>query len=581
MASNDFSLLIERVVDFDPSLLQENDRIEIIVKFSGDIFMVAEAVGAEVEVLNSNFAIITIPLQSISELYDYKEIEYLELPRNLTFFLDKGLSQACITTVQSQYGFNLKGNGVVVGIIDSGIDYTHPDFKNPDGTTRILYIWDQTIPGNNPTGFLRGSEYTESEINEALQSEDPYLIVPSRDYDGHGTAVASVAAGSGSADIGLTNGVAPESFIIVVKIGNEVVQSGSVNSGTARTTAVMRAIKYIIDKAEILSMPVSINLSYGTNDGAHSGQSLFESFIDDMAQRWRTVISVASGNEGSAAHHYFGKVNQGETLAVDFVISGNPEKVYMTLWKNFADDFSFELISPAGRSTGIIRQSQSYTQIVLDGVYITIVNSQPTQYTVEQEIYFFFSGSSQPISPGVWTLNVRGENIIDGNFDIWLPTLEDVSTDTAFLRPNVETTLTIPSTAYYVITVGGYNSNIDASANFSGRGYTRQNVSVKPDLVAPAVGITTARAGGGTDSFSGTSIATPFVTGSAALMMEWGIIKNNDQFLYGQRVKAFLQKGATRDFLITYPNPLWGYGKLCLNKTMNLLVEYVKGEFSI
>ena len=550
--------------------------IEVIVKYHGDIEAVGKQVGADIEILTSNYAIATLDVSKLPEFYSFDEVEYVELPKNLTFLLHESLRNSCITTVQSENGLGLRGEGVIVGIIDSGIDYTHPDFITEEGESRILFLWDQTIQGGTPPeGFRNGAEYDNAAINEALNSNQPFAIVPSVDVAGHGTAVAGVAAGNGRASQGEQRGVAPESSIIVVKLGH------AENENFTRSTEVMRAIKYIVDKAEQLNMPVSINLSYGTNNGSHDGTSLFETFINTMTQQWKTVMSVATGNEGAAGHHFSAQIKQRESLNVEIAIGGDTESLYMTLWNNFADTFTFTLISPSGRASPVILPTQSLTSFTLDNVEITVFIRQPTNYNPSHEVYFRFQALEGIIPQGIWRLVVTGNQVVDGRFDIWLPTIEDISEDTAFMNPSLDITLTLPSTALDVISVGGYNATINTSADFSGRGYTRNNVYVKPDIVAPAVGITTSRAGGGYDSFTGTSIAAPFVTGSAALMMEWGIVNGNDPYLYGQRVKAFLQKGARRKFSMVYPNPIWGYGELCLNSTMDFLEEYKRGGITI
>lgn len=562
---------LDRLTRFQSDNLSKNDLIEVIVKYNGDIQRVGTELGAVVELLSVNYAIITISLSRLPELYDYREVEYIELPKNLTYILRYSLDNACITPVQSRTGLGLSGKGVAVGIIDSGIDYTHRDFINTDGTSRILYIWDQTIPGFPPAGFRSGTEYTNAQINDALTHTQHTVYVPSVDTIGHGTAVAGIAAGNGNSSNGTERGVAPEASLIVVKLGN------AENETFTRSTDIMRAIKYISDKAEVLNMPLVINISYGTNNGSHDGNSLFERYIDSMCEKWKTVIAVATGNEGITAHHFHAKLSQGETVNAEFVLAGNVRMVYITLWKNFVDTINFELISPGGGSTGIIRPVQSVTRITLDGVSVSVLYGQPNHYRVDQEVYILMQTQSQVISPGVWRLAATGTRIIDGRFDIWLPTGEEVSRETSFLNPTLDTTLTLPSTAMNIISVGGYNANINISADFSGRGPLRATDILNPDLVAPAVEIYTTKTGGGYETYSGTSMAVPFITGSAALMMEWGIIQGNDPFLYGQRVKAFLRRGADRDFPIVYPNNIWGYGTLSLCNTMNDLIEYSRG----
>ena len=549
----------------NPLIIPQKPKFEVIAKYNGDITKIANSLGIESEILNEAYAILTLNAEQLALIQTYSEVEYIELPKILTYFLTKALTASCITQVQQAGDYELSGKGVLVGIIDSGIDYTHPDFRNPDGTTRILYIWDQTVGGTPPAGFSTGNEYTAEMLNEALKERQPYDKIPRLDTVGHGTAVSGVAAGNGRASGGRNKGVATEAALIVVRLGTRGMES------FARTTEVMRAIKYLIDKATALNMPLAMNLSYGTNNGSHDGNSLFETYIDSMLQRWKTVLCVASGNEGSAGHHYLGVAEEAQTINVDFVSSGSASSMYMTLWKDFVDTLNFELIAPNGESTGIIRSQNLISDFLIDNVDVRVFYGQPTHYNDEQEIYFLFEARNNVIPEGVWRLRVTGIEVVNGIFNIWLPVTEEVSEDTAFSNPNSSITLTIPSTAEYVITVGGYNSIINAAADFSGRGYTRNIVYVKPDLVAPAVDIITAQPGGGYDSFSGTSIAAPFVTGAAALMMEWGIVRHNDNFLYGQRIKAYLRKGANRDFEIAYPNPTWGYGTLCLKSTMDYL----------
>jgi len=543
------------------------DEWEVIVKYNGDIGTVAAGLGIRAEVLGDSFAILTLPAALVPELHQYTEIEFIELPKSLSLTLRQAMSDACITAVHNERGggYGLTGNGVLIGIIDSGIDYTHPDFLDPDGNSRVMYFWDQLGSNNPPEGFYNGTEYTNSQLNEALKNPQGNTI-PLLDVIGHGTSVSGVAAGNGRSSSGVEQGVAPESFLIVVRLGEKGRES------FARTTEIMRALKYIIDKAVVLNMPVAINLSFGTNDGSHAGDSLFETYINAVAQRWRCVIVVATGNEGSAGHHFGGLISVNQTMDVAFAVANNLQSMFLTLWKDFADTLDLELISPGGQSSGRLLPMERVRQLNLGGTAVAVHYRQPTIYSRSQEVYFQLSGS--PISQGVWRLLVTGRQVTVGEFHIWLPTVEEVGTETAFLTPDPGLTLTIPSTTPNVISVGGYNSTLVSAADFSGRGYTFRDIYVKPDLVAPAVNIISTRAGGGYDSFSGTSMAAPFITGAAALMMEWGIVQGNDPFLYGQRIKAFLQKGAKQRSNLTHPNPMWGYGSLCLKDAMDYLSIY-------
>jgi len=543
------------------------DEWEVIVKYNGDIGAVAAQLGIRAEVLGDSYAILTMPAAQVPELHQFREIEFIELPKSLSLSLLQAMSDACVTPVHTERAgeYGLRGSGVLIGIIDSGIDYTHQDFRNRDGSSRVLYIWDQLGTGSPPNGFFSGTEYNNNQLNEALQSTQTRTL-PSLDFIGHGTSVSGVAAGNGRASGGVEQGVAPEAPLIVVRLGERGRES------FARTTEIMRALKYIVDKAMLLNMPVAINLSFGTNDGSHAGDSLFETYINAVAQRWRTAIVVATGNEGSARHHFGGLISRNQTMDVSFTVAPNLRSVYLALWKDFADTLDLELISPGGQSSGRLLSTDRARQMSLGGTDTAIYYRQPTIYSRSQEAYFQLSGS--PITQGIWRLRVTGRVVTVGEFHIWLPTIEEVGLGTAFLTPDPGLTLTIPSTTPNVISVGGYNSALGNAADFSGRGYTFRDIYVKPDLVAPAVSVLSTRAGGGYDTFTGTSMAAPFVTGAAALMMEWGIVRGNDPFLYGQRVKAFLQKGAVKRSGITHPNPMWGYGALCLKNSMDYLVMY-------
>ena len=557
---------LDRVISFYPELLYDG-RLEVIVKYNGNIDYIESTLGADFEPLGQGYGIITGTTRQIKELYGISQIEYVELPKTLTFELSNSRYSVCVTRAQGS-PFNLSGEGTAIGIIDSGIDYTHPDFRKEDGSSRILYAWDQTRDGKAPSGFKRGYEYTNEDLNSALASEDPYSLINFRDEIGHGTAVAGIAAGNGRSSGGREKGIAPNASLIVVKLGRR-------GFGTfARTPEIMRGIKYTVDKARELSMPLCINLSYGTNDGSHDGNSLFEQYINEISGEWKTVICVATGNEGASGHHYSAVISEGETLNIPFSVTASPKRIYMTVWKSFLDDITFELTNPNGLSTGTIFPTNRYSVFSLGNTDITVLYGQPTIYTQYQEIFFLLKGNENGIATGIWSLSARGENITDGRIDIWLPTVEDVSNDTAFSFPDPNITLTLPSTSERVISVGGYNANTNTAAAFSGRGYTRNNVFVKPDITAPAVNILTTKSGGGYDSFTGTSFASPFVAGAVSLMMEWGIVQGNDIFLYGQRVKAFLQKGARRTQNLTYPNNVWGYGTLCIANTLDILSRY-------
>lgn len=515
--------------------------MEYIVKYTGNI----RALEYPMEILDAQFAIFELGEQPPEPLLDYQQVTCYEAARHVSSLADRSLDAACIPPVQRETGLNLSGRGVLIGIVDSGLDLTHPEFLGGDGTSRVVAFWDMTAEGTPPEGFLHGAAYSGEEIAAGL--------VPSADPNGHGTAVAAIAAGR--------SGAAPGASIAAVKLAS------------AQTTDIMRAVKFLLDEAEKRGMPCVVNLSYGTNAGSHQGQTLFESYIDQSAQRGRSVVVCAAGNEGSGAHHFRGRLVENETLDVEFNVSTQREQIYLSLWKNFADEAVFDLILPNGQSTGPLTEGTRFLRF--GSIRVSVFYGVPTHYTASQEAMFLLNAPAGGLD-GLWKLRCFGKQVSDGRFDIWLPTIEEVSDRTAFLQPEPDLTITLPATALYPISVGGFRPDTETISPFSGRGDQDCAGRVLLDLAAPAEAVRSAKAGGGYDVFTGTSMAAPFVSGAAALMMEWGVVQKNDPFLYNQRVKAFLCKGALRSPFMTYPNPVWGYGRLNLCGTMNELVNHLE-----
>lgn len=553
----------------DPSILGipqlENTEAtwEVIVSYNGNLKVVEDPLNATVEILNNSFAIVTLPEENINKLADFSEVEYIERPKRLGLYQSESMRVSCISSVLNDQRLGLTGRGVIIAVLDSGIDYAHPEFLNEEGNTRIISLWDQTIDGNPPSGFSIGNVYSQQEINAAISIgniNERRAALPSEDTLGHGTGVASVAAGN-------TVGAAPGASLLIVKIGR------TIDKGFATTTELMRGVAYASNTALSLGLPIVINISFGTNDGPHDGFSLFERYIDDVANSGKTNIVVATGNEGDTGKHFSSTLVQGQTIDMEFSVADNLPNVTINLWKNFIDFFTFEVISPSGVSSGTIRFSNEVRRYIFSNCTLYLSFGQPNFLNPAQEVYFMFqANSAEYVTPGIWTVRIFGETIVYGRFNAWLP-VSEISGRTYFLDPTIDTTLTMPSTSFAPIGVGAYNSLLDTAASFSGRGYTRVFETVKPDIVAPGVSINTALAGGGYTSQTGTSFATPHVTGAVAILMQWGIVQSRDPFLYGQKAKAYLRLGARRFSTMSYPNRQWGYGALCLSATINYLTQ--------
>lgn len=546
-------------VGYDPL----TKRWELIIKYSGELTLPDYV---SVLPLYGGYAIISIPETAIDSLSQLPQIEYIEKPKNLVLSLYEARSASCITPVQSP-PLSLTGKGVLVGIVDSGIDIFHPDFRNEDGTTRILELWDQTIPensdGENTQSFYhRGQIFTREEINAALSENNRSF--PSRDLSGHGTHVAGIAAGNGRASRGEQKGVAPDSDLLIVKLGNVFPE------GFPRTTELMLGMDYCVQKAAGLNLPLALNISFGNSYGSHDGSSLLETFIDNLSNLGRTTIAIGSGNEGNKGRHTSGTLTARNPMQIEFAISENESSLSLQLWKNYVDTFQIRLLAPSGSSVILTEQSIGAYRDTLDGTQLLWYFGEPSPYSVSQEIYLEMIPlpANSYIQSGIWKLQFTPVNIVDGRFDLWLPSGNSINPSTRFLIPTPETTLTIPSTASNPITVAAYDSNTDTLAPFSGQGFTGLSLP-KPDIAAPGVDIISAAPGGGYTPNTGTSMATPFVTGSAALLMQYGIIQGRDPYLYGQKVKAYLQKGARHlPSVQTYPSPDIGWGVLCLRDSL-------------
>ena len=535
---------------------------DLIVKYSGSLDCV-RALGAQVVEMQNKFAIVTIRESLIDAMSACPAVEYVEKPKRLFFQIENGKRASCIPPVQRP-PLSLTGRGVLMAVIDSGIDYENVVFRNEDGTTRIRNLWDQTIPGKPPKGYAIGTEYTREEIDDALLAptrQERLQIVPSQDVSGHGTSVAGIAAGNSRE----YQGVAYGSELLIVKLGI------SREEGFPRTTELMQALDYVVRKSLEYQMPVAINLSFGNTYGPHDGSSLLEQFIEDIASTWKSVICIGTGNEGNAAGHTSGVLVDSEETVIQLAVQENSPSLNVQIWKAYFDSVDISLISPSGVRIGPIQEQLGSQRFSVGNTQILLYYGEPSPFSIDQEIYIDFLPRDIYIDSGVWRIVLTPRDIVNGEYALWLPSQAVLNPGTLFLFPTEERTLTVPSTSYGTIGVGAYNAQTFTYADFSGRGPAGPGRRAKPDIVAPGVNITAPIPGGSFEELSGTSFATPFVTGGAALMMEGGITRGNDSFLYGEKVKAYLQRGASPFVGITqYPSPLVGYGALCLEDSLPL-----------
>lgn len=533
-------------IGYDP----EQNTWELIVRYTGSLDgLRIRYPQIRIRELLNQYAVLIVPETLVDAVSQETVIEYLEKPKQLYFELQAGKAASCINAVQQGMNnpFGLFGKGTIVAVIDTGIRAESMEFRNADGSTRILNIWDQTT----------GTEYDRSQIDEALQNETKDTAgIPGADVLGHGTQVAAIACGS--------SGVAAQADILVVKLGL------AAKNGFPRTTQLMEALDYVVRKAIDYGKPLAVNISFGNNYGDHTGSSLLENFINDIADSWKCSICIGSGNEGLGAVHTGGTLTEDTEETVELAVSSYETGLSIQIWKDYWDDIAVEIIAPSGRNLGRIQENSRVSRIRYEDMELLTYFGEPSPFRIRQEIYIDMIPQTVYIQSGLWKLRLIPRSIRNGRYDMWLPAQGALNFGTGFTSPDSASTFTIPSAAAKAVTVGAYDAGTGSAAPFSGQGYIVEiggSLMVKPELAAPGVNVLVPSVSG-MARVSGTSYATPFVTGSAALLMEWGIVRGNDTFLYGEKLKAYLIKGAEPLAGAAVLDTQTGWGRLCLKNSL-------------
>ena len=515
-----------------------------------------------------------------------REYSYTSIPKCFYLMDSTSMEISGITAMQNNPTLSLKGQGVFVGIIDTGIDYTNSLFRRLDGSSRIYSMWDQTAefqeesgePQNGempnresrnltspPAGFLYGLEYKNDLINQALASTDSGSIVPEQDEIGHGTFLASLAAGNVDLDNNFL-GAAPESDILVVKLklAKQNLRDYFYLSKTMpiyQENDIMAAISYLNRVASDVGKPLVIMMGLGSTQGSHGGSSPLSLYCNRVgAQRERCVV-VPAGNQAAKRHHFYGEATSLlEPVRVEIDVEENFPGFCMELW-TFAPELVRAVVqSPTGQQSEgrfpITEETQT-TRFVFENTLVTMDYRIAGRQSGDLLIFFRFSN----VVKGIWTILVYPENAITGAFHIWLPIREETEKDITFIRPNPDTTITTPSAAWIPITVGGYNGLTDALFIDSGRGFNALG-QVKPDFCAPCVGVTGAGLRNNYVTYTGTSAAAAITAGACAQVLQWGVIGGNAPGMNSVEVKNTLIRGCRRDSGLVYPNRELGFGKL-------------------
>lgn len=483
------------------------------------------------------------------------------------------LIDAGILQVQGQ-PLELTGRGVTIGFIDTGIQYENEVFRDETGKSRIAAIWDQTIQsGAPPQGFDYGTEYTRQDIERALADENPRSIVPSTDTNGHGTALASVAAGSRLSGSRRFIGAAPEADIVVVKLKEikpylREYYLISDNVPCYQETDLLQAIEYLQKYAQSLEKPLVICLGIGTNFGDHTGVSALARYLDLIMERKSRAVIICGGNEGNAAHHYHGELTKAQPQQdVEVRVGADTGGFVLDFWGAVPYLYTVTVRSPGGERIQWIdpqsRRPQEYTFIF-----------EKTRIIVEYLVVEQNSGAElvrfrmERPTAGIWTISVRTQvDALNGSFDMWLPISQFLETETVFLEPTPYTTITDPGYVHRSVTVSAYaDANGSLYAN-TGRGYARDGY-VKPDVAAPGVSVSTILG-----ARTGTSLAAALTAGGVAQLMQWAVIERNNILMDSYTVRNYLVRGARRESTLSYPNREFGYGKLNIEGVFRFLAQ--------
>lgn len=561
--------------------ITSNDYADFIISNSIDLTSIWDTREIVcIEAIDNYFSMLYTPLPDNGELVPFP---YAYVPTLYTLMDTTSMTSSGITQTITQPFLNVRGQGTMIGFIDTGIDYRNPLFQNSDGTTRIIEIWDQTIRSDESETVPYGTIYNQDLINLALTADYPLEVVPSMDENGHGTFVAGIAAGNESVEPDFT-GAAPGCGIAVVKLkpAKQNLRDFFLIQDTAvayQENDILQGIRYLIDLAAGKRMPLVIYIGMGTNYGSHEGTTPLGITLRGINQQTGLATVLPAGNETGLGHHYRGHFMQTDSFEdVEVRVGVGERGFYMQLWANLPELYSVGFISPVGQVVQRIPINYETSTT------ITLVLEQ-TEITVHYGIAEYGSGSQYVFmriknpTAGIWKIRVYNTLFISGNYHIWLPIQGFITNETRFLDPNPDTTITEPGNAHSSLTVGAYNHYDGSIYIHSSRGYSRNDL-VKPDLVAPGVNVYGPGLAVGYPEpifpmvrQSGTSVAAAHAAGAVANLMTWGIVNQNRLNMSMAVIKAILIRGADRNNTYEYPNRVWGYGALNLYQSYLRLMD--------
>jgi len=558
----------------DRERIVSEDYGDLIIEYNGDMTVFDQFPDRTVQIINEQYAIVHVPVDFITQDIIYR-YGYVAMPTCFGIISESSLESSGVFRLRNIPVFNLRGQGVLLGIIDTGIDYTNPIFTYADNTTRIISIWDQTISsGNPPPGMLYGTEFTREQINEALRSDDPLSVVPSTDDNGHGTMIAGIAGGNPLPESGFY-GVAPDAEFAVVKLkpAKRYLKNFFFipeNAVCFQETDILMGMIYLNNLSIRLQRPIIICIALGSSQGAHDGLGTLSIYTSVTASVPGIGIIVAAGNEGNARRHYSGKIDPSTGYdTVELNVAENEPGFSMEIWGISPDVYSVDILSPTGEyipRIAVGRNEHRVISFIFEETIIYLDFQMVEAQSGEQLILMRF----QKPTAGIWRFNVYERGGLNRGFNIWLPMSGFISEGTYFIRSDPYTTILTLGNAANPITVTAYNDADDSLYQNSSRGFTAANI-IKPEIAAPGVNVIGPTLNGGFAAFTGTSVAAAHTAGIAALIFEWGYIRGNLPAMSTVEMRNLLIRGARREADAVYPNRDWGYGILDIYNVFDAL----------
>lgn len=542
--------------------------------------------GVYITLVNKEYAIISIivdivmqnnevgneqDINYIREIVEYYigtnnfKVIYVIPPQLYTLQEISAIDSSQVSLLQANIPLRLNGNGVIVGIVDTGIDYLNEEFRDKNGKSRIIAIWDQTIEGNNEnTTIPFGSLYTREEINKAIEiyeaGGNPYDIVPSKDINGHGTGMAGIVGASGkNKDI---KGVAPECEFVIVKLSEYEYTKKLLNIKTPLFSlySIFPAIEYLKNILFSEEKPLVVLLPLGSNNGNHKGENIFDSFLESISSNVGIVIVTGAGNEGNNGGHVSGTISNTDIEVINLLVQENQKYMSLEIWVDLPSIVDINLVSPSGEETGFIKGEVNVNKVktfIFEKTHTKINYYLPEEYAGEELISIYFGD----IAPGLWRIKLRLRIGEIARYNAWLWQGGIALPGTKFLPSNQYGTVTIPGDSDFVVTVAAYNQNNNNLLIYSGTAFKEEYID-RIDFAAGGVNTLTVGLNNSTQSINGTSLSAAIGAGACVLLFEWGIVKSNYPYMYSQSIKTFLRRGVIKRGGDMYPNSEWGYGIL-------------------